>query len=693
MLEENQQKAQEYLYKLIGTPYSWWTGGKVPDGAPAWARNGQVPPAADVKGTSCFCAGVANLARRAADLEIPTLGNPDYDGGVVAYFGATDAAPAGFPREGYFEKHGKLRRFALQEARRPWTLIGRKYRNVNDQGHVAIVIPGGKVLQSYDEGGGKPGVNADVTLERSHSNGYYEVMVRAEDWLLPFDAERKEPPSAREQQKAQEKKPREKKLPEPKPKERKPPEPRRPEPKREPKPEEHEVALFTAKQFLEIAENPHLDLATAEEYRRALDPEMRKADITTPLRMAAFFGNVMVETDRGNTLEEYGDRNYWLYLDRNSGRAGEWRYHGRGFLMNTWRAAYARLSEVLGEDLVSNPDLLTRPDLAARAATWFWTEHDLNAYADRNNFKAVAAIINTGRADGAPNHLTERLHFYDRAKRVLSGGAGAPGRSLDRNGFNQDGLPYINIAAVGQADETAAFALATEIRRAGIGVSVTTGAEQVYDLAKKIRPEPKGYRQLWILGQPALDACGDYRELANWPVSPKTDYYDLAGKDFTGTCRRAAELADEKAREGVGQRFLEEMEDTKNPARPASRRPESPAPPPGKEDGEQGGPRGEREEEGNRGTREERIEKDEIGREPLERETRRKREEDFRGDKNGEPDGLEPKETFTAEDLHGMDLEEIGREALKFFSRIRSYAERGNAPKGNPETLVEKEED
>ena len=193
-LDQNIEKAAEYLDKIVGTPYSWWRGGNVPDGAPAWAKHGAPPPAADVKGTSCFCAGVANLARRVVGLEIPNLGDPRYDGGVVAYFGATGSAPAIFARQGYFERHGKLRRFDLEEARRPWTLIGRKYRNAsNDQGHVAIVIPGGKVLQSYDAGGGRPGVNKDATLERSHDGGYYEVMVRAEDWLLPFGAEREEP--------------------------------------------------------------------------------------------------------------------------------------------------------------------------------------------------------------------------------------------------------------------------------------------------------------------------------------------------------------------------------------------------------------------------------------------------------------------------------------------------------------------
>lgn len=659
-LERNIETAQEYLEKIIGTRYSWWTGGAVPDGAPAWARNGEPPSPANVKGTSCFCAGVTNLARRAVGLEIPTLGNPNYDGGIVAYFGATEAAPAGFPRKGYFEKQGKLRRFNLQDARRPWTLIGRKYRNVRDQGHVAIVMPDGKVLQSYDAGGGRPGINKNATLEQSHDGGYYEVMVYAEDWLLPPGAKGHElvPPD-------------------------KPPE------------REEEVPLFTAKQLIEMAENSNLAPATAEKYREALIPEMREAGVTTPLRMAAFFGNVMVETDRLNTLEEYGDRNYWMYLDRNSGRAGEWRYHGRGFLQNTWRSAYANLSRVLDVDLVSDPDLLEQPKYAAKAAMWFWKQHNLNAYADKGNFKAVASTINTGRADRTPNHWEQRLHFYDVAKRVLARGPGAAGKGLareefDRNGFNRDGLPYINLAAVGQADETAAFALATEIRRAGIGVTVTSGAESVYALAKKMRSERLGYRQLWILGEPALEACGEFAELANWPISQKTDYYNLAGKDFTGSCRRAAELADEKAKEGVGRRFLEEISAARQKpplAKPLPPQDEAAEP-------EEDGRREKEEERRGRGRREERARDSKEDGDQLEtitdardeqetgQEPRGKREERHR-DGRDDLHGTESIERFTDE-----ELEEIGREIVRLFSRIR----KSRSPGDESDAYSEKED-
>ena len=563
-LDRNIQEAEAYLNKILGTRYELWTGGIVPPGPPAWGRNGEPPDPAEVRRTSCFCAGVTNLARRAVGLEIPTLGNENFDGGVVAYFGATGPAPPDFPRQGYFERHGRQRRFNLEDAQRPWTLIGRKYRSVADQGHVAIVLPNGKLLQSYNGPGGRPGVNKDVSLRQSHFSwgpqGGYEYMVYADDWLLPFDAERERPRPEPER-------------PEPERPEPERPEPERPEPERPVRPEpekpERVVVLFTARQLSQISENP--DLATLERYRKALIPEMQKAGITTHLRVAAFLGNVVQETDRLQTLEEYGTESYFR-----SFLGDQWRYHGRGFLMNTWRDAYARLSQLLKADLVANPDLLTRPDLAAKAATWFWSQHKLNAYADRGEFKKVCAIINTGSEWGQPNGLDARLRFYDRAKRVLPRSMG--GRGTIPNGYNHDGFPYINLAAVEQADETAAFALATEIRRVGIGVTVTNGAENVGALAEILYDEPLGYRQLWIVGEPALDACGDYGDLANWPISPKTDYYNLAGRDFSGTCRRAAELADEKVKEGVGQKFLEEM----GLANHGPTKPSRPAPPPPK---------------------------------------------------------------------------------------------------------------
>jgi hypothetical protein len=65
------------------------------------------------------------------------------------------------------------------------TLIGRYYRNTYDQGHVAVVLANGRVLQSFANarGGRWPGVNSTYTVAQSHDGGYYEYAVRPKDWL------------------------------------------------------------------------------------------------------------------------------------------------------------------------------------------------------------------------------------------------------------------------------------------------------------------------------------------------------------------------------------------------------------------------------------------------------------------------------------------------------------------------------
>jgi hypothetical protein len=244
-----------------------------------------------------------------------------------------------------------------------------------------------------------------------------------------------------------------------------------------------------------------------------------------------------------------------------------------------------------------------------------------------------------------------------------------------------------------------AFVLAAEIRKAGIGVTVTNGRANVYALAKKIRSESLGYRQLWIIGDPALEACGEYAELANWPASQRTDYYNLAGGDFTATCRRAAELADEKAEEGVGRKFLEAMGDME-PTEPALR------PPAQDEEREveeeyrykRREEEGQEEEEYRYRRREEWAREDEEDRDYLETPTEEREEVEYRHrrreeegqEEDGHRDGRDdqPDVPETVEEFTDEELEEIGREFLKLFSRIRE----NRTPRRESKPHVGKEE-
>lgn len=189
-LDEAKDRAWRYLSPAVNkTRYVYWRSGVVPPRSPAWAENGPPPRIQDVVRDGAFCAAVATLIRRELGLEVPHLGDENFDGGVVAYVGATNPAPRDWARQGYFARRGVLKDFDLAEAkRRPWTLLLRRYRDVSDQGHVAVSFPGGRVLQTYDGGNGWPGLNTDATIERSHAGGYYEFMVAPEDWLLPKGA-------------------------------------------------------------------------------------------------------------------------------------------------------------------------------------------------------------------------------------------------------------------------------------------------------------------------------------------------------------------------------------------------------------------------------------------------------------------------------------------------------------------------
>jgi hypothetical protein len=164
--------ALEWIDALVGKmPYGLWTGGPVPSRSPAWAINRPSPPRSYLARHRIFCAGVTNLMLRFVGKRVPTYGNPYYDGGMVAYWS-------------YFE--GFHRPFNLHAVRRGDLLL-RRYRNVEDQGHVAVSLGDGAdalLLQSYwSHGDGLPGLNKLITASTSHAGYYYERIVRVNNWI------------------------------------------------------------------------------------------------------------------------------------------------------------------------------------------------------------------------------------------------------------------------------------------------------------------------------------------------------------------------------------------------------------------------------------------------------------------------------------------------------------------------------
>lgn len=161
----NTERAIAYGLKLVGAPYSWWHGGALGEGPPAWAVDDPAPNPSLVREKGVFCAGVVNLMLRSIGRPIPK--NPPYNGGTGAY-----------------GKDYKLHPFSLSAVSRD-DAVFRPYANEEDQGHIAVALGGAhdKVLQSfaYNTNTIHPGVNTDYTLVQSNDGGFYKYIIKAEE--------------------------------------------------------------------------------------------------------------------------------------------------------------------------------------------------------------------------------------------------------------------------------------------------------------------------------------------------------------------------------------------------------------------------------------------------------------------------------------------------------------------------------
>jgi len=78
----------------------------------------------------------------------------------------------------------------------------------------------------------------------------------------------------------------------------------------------------------------------------------------------------------------------------NTQRGDGQRFIGRGFIQVTGRYNYDQFAKNSGIDVVSKPELLERPDVAAKATVDFWLNRVRPAVKDFSNTGAVTSIIN-----------------------------------------------------------------------------------------------------------------------------------------------------------------------------------------------------------------------------------------------------------------------------------------------------------
>ena len=92
------------------------------------------------------------------------------------------------------------------------------------------------------------------------------------------------------------------------------------------------------------------------------------------------------------------------------------RFKGRGLIQLTGRLNYGWYSQFAHYDFVLHPEGISEaPWHCVGVATWYWTNHQLNTLADKDDALGI-----TKRINGGINGIADRLARLDRAKKILS---------------------------------------------------------------------------------------------------------------------------------------------------------------------------------------------------------------------------------------------------------------------------------
>ena len=79
------------------------------------------------------------------------------------------------------------------------------------------------------------------------------------------------------------------------------------------------------------------------------------------------------------------------------------KYKGRGYIQLTGKDNYARAGQALGLPLAKHPELVEKPEIAAKTAIWYWKNHVATKVDNFKDTSAVTKTINPGM-----KHLDQR---------------------------------------------------------------------------------------------------------------------------------------------------------------------------------------------------------------------------------------------------------------------------------------------
>ena len=111
--------------------------------------------------------------------------------------------------------------------------------------------------------------------------------------------------------------------------------------------------------------------------------------------------------------QKIANKVYANRMDNGSESSGDgYKFRGRGYIQLTGRANYTLFGKAIGEDIATNPDVVSGK-YALLSAAWFWSKNGLNKLADGGATDATVTSI-TKRVNGGTIGLADRIkHFKE----------------------------------------------------------------------------------------------------------------------------------------------------------------------------------------------------------------------------------------------------------------------------------------
>ena len=146
--------------------------------------------------------------------------------------------------------------------------------------------------------------------------------------------------------------------------------------------------------FQKLGANP----ARATELALAANVHLEAYSIKTQLRFCHFLAQLAHESGNFRYMEEIASgAAYEGRKDLGNVNKGDGvRYKGRGPIQLTGRANYRKYGQELGIDFENNPAIVALPSVGMLVACKYWSENNLNVFADYDDVTTITRRINGG---------------------------------------------------------------------------------------------------------------------------------------------------------------------------------------------------------------------------------------------------------------------------------------------------------